>query len=327
MNFICQKCTLKIQGNQLKVECSVCQLSFHGNCMNMTSTDVKYLVDSNDKWSCPQCINASKRKKSTTDVSAQSTATGSNEPLTVAHFNALLAELRLIRDAQDEIKSVQTELKASVDGCSALIADHSAQLSEHQDSILRLRNDIADIRQSQGALDARVTGLLPATCNSGPDLTNMEECIVEAAERMRRSCNLMIFNVPEDIGPSGMGQADRDKHTVTEILESMSVALDGSTVNPVRLGKKRAGSSPSSHRPIKIVLNDKHTVDTVLKKSKVLATNSRYKDVRLSRDRTPKEIDYYNRLKDQMNDRIRNGEESLRIRHVKGVPKIVSLNL
>lgn len=61
------------------------------------------------------------------------------------------------------------------------------------------------------------------------------------------------------------------------------------------------------------------------RKSKTLLQIESYRDVRVSMDHTPRQVQYYKNFKTELQQRTADGEQ-LKIRYVKGIPKIVPLN-
>lgn len=156
-------------------------------------------------------------------------------------------------------------------------------------------------------------------------MVSMEEFLEEAAERQKRCCNLMLFGAPEDDALSENDQLDLDTKLVEELLQAANVPVGVDAVKLERLGKRRHAST--SARPMKITLPSNEAVLGVLRNAGTLKKQHRFKDMGVSQDRTPKQAQFYKDLKRQVQHRTQNGEKNLRIRYVRGVPRVVSLNL
>lgn len=295
--------------------------------MNLTTADIASLTDKQERWSCHECIQASGRGRNRGNSSTLPSLSSNEEPVTVVHFNKLLAELKGIRDAQNEILLAQDQLRTAVGRCNDLLDIHSADLTKQKSDMVEVRKDISGIRQSHAALQEKVEGLAGAAIE--PSVISMEEFLDEAAQRHKRRCNLMLFGVPENDNQSRVGLADKDtwlaRELLQELLQEMGLPADSVIITLERLGGRRTESS--NPRPIRVVMDSANTVDAVLKKTSALKDNPRFKKVHLSRDQTPRQLRHYKDLREQIKVRARNGENGLRIRYVRGVPKIVnSLN-
>lgn len=151
-----------------------------------------------------------------------------------------------------------------------------------------------------------------------------EEIIQEINERNVRKRNVVVFGLPENSNLSSADRKVRDLNAVTNVLRYLSPTYDTSNINQFRLGKFDA--TKTSARPIKIILNDEQLVHELIRNAKQLQNHDTLSGVRISLDRTPRQLEYYRSLKNEMNMRTANGESNLQIKHVRGIPKIISLN-
>ena len=160
--------------------------------------------------------------------------------------------------------------------------------------------------------------------NQQPPMSqSFEDVVQEVLERQKRSSNIIVFNVPEHAESIPRSEGlDKDKRFVSEVLNSVDHEYDYANFHCQRLGKFNA----SRITPIKVFLNSEQDVSNIIRKAKNLITTEQYKNIRLSYDRTPKQLDFYKQLKQEMNDRIRQGETNLKIRYYNGSPRIVRLN-
>ncbi|KAJ3644178.1 hypothetical protein Zmor_026849 [Zophobas morio] len=158
--------------------------------------------------------------------------------------------------------------------------------------------------------------------NQQPPMSqSFEDVVQEVLERQKRSSNIIVFNVPEHSKSIPRSKRlNKDKRFVSEL--SVDHEYDYANFHCQRLGKFNA----SRITPIKVFLNSEQDVSNIIRKAENLITTEQYKDIRLSYDRTPKQLDFYKQLKQEMNDRIRQGETNLKIRYYNGSPRIVRLN-
>ena len=96
-------------------------------------------------------------------------------------------------------------------------------------------------------------------------------------------------------------------------------------MNAIRIGKFVA--TKGTPRPLKVMVNEESVVHDIILKARNLKNTDNYKNINISLDRTPRQIELYRTVKKQFNERIAAGETNLKIKYVRGVPKIVNLNL
>lgn len=153
----------------------------------------------------------------------------------------------------------------------------------------------------------------------------VEEVLQELNDRQARKQNIIMFNVPEQ-----SGQTDADSRAAAEnvevslMLRSLIPSLDMSGVKLHRLG--RFNPSAPSPRPVKVALGSEDDVHAVIRSCNRLRNNPEYSRIAVSYDRTPRQLADYRNLKVQLNERIGNGESNLKIKYIRGAPKIVPLN-
>ncbi|KAJ3658854.1 hypothetical protein Zmor_010572 [Zophobas morio] len=148
-----------------------------------------------------------------------------------------------------------------------------------------------------------------------------EDVVSEVMERQIRKQNLVLFNVPEQ--PINLSRDEaliRDRDSVNNILLHINSAYDVSSGSIQRMGKYLAGKN----RPVKVLLKNEQEVQNIIRFAKQLKNSTQYKHIFVAFDRTPRQIEYYKLLKDEMDLRTTNGESGLKIRYVKGVPKILN---
>ena len=185
------------------------------------------------------------------------------------------------------------------------------ELRDLKTLILKLQNDICDLKSGQS--DGR--SLLKED--------NFEEILEEINQRNIRKSNLVIFGVEEqDKELSASARIEQDKAEVTKILRVIEPDLNTQNIKPIRLGI----FNNTKNRPIKISLNDEKHVNNVIRKTNILKNNRAYKNISISFDRTPRQIEHYRQLKKELKEREDSGEQNLKIKYVKGIPKIISLN-
>lgn len=182
-------------------------------------------------------------------------------------------------------------------------------INELKAIILELKNEVADLKSQRN---------IQVNNNSAYD---MEEIIQEISDRDRRKRNLIIHGIKE---LSGATKNERLSHDTVKVAEVLTVFSANSISSPMRLGK--FDNSRSTPRPIKVTLPDEETVHRIIHNIRNIKDNDQFKNISISLDRTPKQIAYYMTIKKQLVDRIQRGEKDLKIKHIRGIPSIISVN-
>lgn len=113
-----------------------------------------------------------------------------------------------------------------------------------------------------------------------------------------------------------------DKLELDKILRTINADNDTTDAKFHRLGI----FNPSRARPIKVCLNDEKIVYNYLRKSNILRNTRTLKNIYISSDRTPRQREQYRNVKNELRRRQEAGETNIKIKYVKSVPKIVTLN-
>ncbi|KAK9751524.1 hypothetical protein QE152_g4934 [Popillia japonica] len=91
-------------------------------------------------------------------------------------------------------------------------------------------------------------------------------------------------------------------------------------VKLVRLG--RFIQSSTRPQPIKATLGAESEVHDLIRHAKHLKSQANFASISLRYDRTPRQQKLYEELRDQLNERVANREQNLKIRYHDGSPKI-----
>lgn len=198
-----------------------------------------------------------------------------------------------------DIKSLMTSLKTEF--CTAL-----AELkNEFNDKFVALRAEC-----------------LKQLASGGSNNVDFEEVVGEVQERQSRKLNVIMFGLPEPSSDSRGNATDSEE--VSMVLRSVAPSLDVSTVNSHRLGRLRPGADRP--RPVKIVLRSEDDVRTVIRNANKLRETPRFSRIYVSYDKTARQIELYKDVKRQLDERVAGGEKNIRIKYMRGIPKIVPLN-
>lgn len=187
----------------------------------------------------------------------------------------------------------------------------------------RVGNDINALKAAVIALQEEMK--LLKSNNSSNHTTgdgNFEEIVSEVLDRQTRKRNLLIFNASEQSRQLSNDERNiADKNNVLDIIEYLLPTADIANCNVFRLGKY----NPSNNRPrpIKIRLRNEDDTRKILQKSGKLKNSDSFKDIFMTPDRTPRELEYYKKLKNELQHRKDNGEDDIIIKYINNIPKII----
>lgn len=185
----------------------------------------------------------------------------------------------------------------------------------------------SDINSLKAAIVSLQNQLKSITVNNVTDASlsthsefQFEEIVQEVVERQKRQSNIIIFGMKEQENLPKEDRINAEKEDVRNILYYISP--DVTVKNIQRLGKY--DNQSSKPRLVKVSLLNSEQAIQVLRKSPNLKKNDNLKNIYLSSDQTPSQISYYKKVKSELEDRIKAGEENLKIKHINGIPKIVN---
>uniref|UniRef100_A0A6P7F0R6 Uncharacterized protein LOC114325130 isoform X1 n=1 Tax=Diabrotica virgifera virgifera TaxID=50390 RepID=A0A6P7F0R6_DIAVI len=153
-----------------------------------------------------------------------------------------------------------------------------------------------------------------ANINTTIHSEHQEDIIEEAMDRINRSHNIILYNVPET------NSAVEDNNKVNEIL----ITVQGDNVNPISSRHvHRIGKRSNKARPIKVTFSTPAQAKSFLRAKNKLATST-FSTISISDDKTPRQREYMNKLRTELKRRTDHGEQNLTIKYVRGRPTLVS---
>lgn len=326
-----------------QVTCSSCSNKFHASCANVTSTELKYFMETGSKWNCSTCIASLRtRRSSASDALLDNTSLGcssadSNAPLTTEHFNTIMNELRIFGSIRDEVTEIrnlqndlslkiseiisgQSELKRCVEDCKAKITSHSSLLGQHETKINCLEQTVSELISGRDSLQAKVvkieTSMPEFNCPISNSAVAAELVAAESTERFRRSHNLIVRFLPE----ADADNSTNDIETIKEVLEHV---VGGSSENIVSISRLGKTSNPKP-RPIRIIFKNTLTPISLLRNGTRLRC-TRFSRIKLEDDKTPSQVKYLQSLRDELKTRLDAGEKNITIKYTRGIPAIVNV--
>lgn len=141
---------------------------------------------------------------------------------------------------------------------------------------------------------------------------NNEKIFAEINDRQSRSCNVILFNLPET-----QSNAD-DKLSISNIFRQIDIIVD--PINVLRLGKLS-----NKNRPIRATLPTQYDVFEILKNKRKLKNLDAFKNITVSTDRTLLQRNHLKTVIEELNARKNAGENNLFIKYINNLP-VVSKN-
>ncbi|KAJ2946665.1 hypothetical protein O0L34_g12724 [Tuta absoluta] len=235
-----------------------------------------------------------------------------------------------------ELKDFRTEIKTLMDTFLQGQTRQTETVNQINESISGIKNEMKDISDNieklaveQRELDVQIQklntkseimqGKIKSLEDNVSQFKNIpevcDEIIQETQERMNRSKNVILLGIPE--AAAALNAPERrlaDKNEVIKILKPLLKSEDD-VLYVFRLGKYTTGKN----RNVKVCLASENAARSILR-NKANIGESTFK---IFSDQTAYQQKHLNNLKDQLKQRTNNGENNLRIKYVRGVPKIM----
>lgn len=217
----------------------------------------------------------------------------------------------------DDVRVTRAKSRSIKILCSSC-SDGISSLDELKILLSSLKNDFNTKFQDLNARFDAVSSQLQSVPVSAE---SFEEAVVEAAERVNRSHNVLFHSIPELDGNTE-DRIAHDSRVVEGILSG--IVVNGPRPVPVkvvRLGKRTANKA----RILRATFSHPAVARDVLKNKNKLAGTG-YKNITLKDDKTPKQMEYLTNLRNELKRRTDAGEPNLTIKYVKGIPSIIVHN-
>lgn len=158
---------------------------------------------------------------------------------------------------------------------------------------------------------SRATDLPPST---------FEEIVAEATERMQRTNNIIMYNVPE--APENTDAAEHDSRIVQDIIQSTSPARAN---QPKPINIRRVGRNVNNKpRALKVSFSSGSEALDILKTKKHLRSST-LNNISLNNDQTPRQVVYLKQLRLELKGRMDSGENNITIKYKNGIPTILAV--
>lgn len=230
--------------------------------MKLTLREVEYLEEKHQAWTCPACLSNTRLTRSNSAGScsplpSQKGTPKSDNDRIFDMLSNIAAEIR-------EIKDSQLTSSRQISDCLAKLELHSEAISANKLLITGCQSRIGEVEKSHADLDTKVELLtdklsLIETSNKTASVSDTAEII----ERVSRSSNVVMYNLPEATASSQ--QADRDR--VVEIIKSIDNQAADKITFIHRLGQVGNHESGSAKpRALRITFVDPGTARVILRK-------------------------------------------------------------
>ncbi|CAB0015860.1 unnamed protein product, partial [Nesidiocoris tenuis] len=201
-----------------------------------------------------------------------------------------------VRDAvRVEITEQFSKLEKRISAVENACTSQESKNVDFQQQIDSISAELAALKNNLGAGAQQCETGLP-----------MEEIMNEVRDRQRRACNLLIHDAPESNALSPLSRVNEDSAFVKNVLLKFELNFDQHVSRINRVGMRTTGKN----RPLVVTFNDPSTV------SKILAGNRARSPplFKLTQDRTIHERQYLEKLRRELDERIKAGEVNLTIR-------------
>ncbi|KAI5638611.1 hypothetical protein NE865_08803 [Phthorimaea operculella] len=232
----------------------------------------------------------------------------------------LTSSIKQQKDSNEKIQSdtavIRTEINAIRDGMRVT----EQKLTELTSDQAKISSEVEILTEFAKNTTVKITSLETElqnlkVCPEGAALeTPMNEILAEFSEQNIRKRNLIIYGITEPESSNPKERISLDKSRVTDVLKQV-LEDRPEPKRTMRVGKYR----PDNNRPIKVHLESEETVKLVLRNK----SNIKDKSIKIFSDQTPFQQKHFKELKAELQRRTENGEENLKIKYIKNVPKIV----
>lgn len=332
--FKCKKCI----NESLHIDCCLCKNTFHASCVKLTSTEIEFLTEHQDKWTCLLCLSNTRLTRSASASGVASQLSQRASPKTdvqdsLPPTEQILEMFKSISSELSEIKQNQIASGMQIAECISRLEKQSKDISENRTLITSCQTEVNLLSERHNDLDSKISSLTsridsietdrqsPSDPGSSRDVTATQLETAEIVERVNRASNILVYNVPEN--DDDLQQPDIDK--VRDILNVVDRSTTQKIISIQRLHPRneRASSTESSNsRPIKVTFVNPGVARAVMRQKHILSS-TQFKRVSISDDKTPKQIRELQDLRRELRKRVSDGETNLTIKYRNGTPGIV----
>ncbi|KAL0880344.1 hypothetical protein ABMA27_002789 [Loxostege sticticalis] len=231
-----------------------------------------------------------------------------------------------IRDEFSDIKKQISELMAALQFSTSSQAKNISKLSEDITTIKNHVNNIGstieNIILDQNNIKTKLNNLDTTTVNIEKKIKLLESDINKFNEGSPLQPALQISTNYEDIVNEVNERNVRSKNIVIVGIPEPDVATDRHTYNKNEVLKITKTIYADCPEPLKIILcfSSEEPVKAILRNK----SSAKFDPIKIFSDQTPYQRMHMQNLKEELVRRTANGETNLKIKYIKGTPKIIT---
>lgn len=206
-----------------------------------------------------------------------------------------------------ELTSDIQDIKSSTLEIASKHGQMKTQLSQLETKILHGENKLMSLES-----DFKELKLKPVSSFNNQLCLN-EQIIREIQDRKKRENNIILLGIPEQTSYSVEQRVLKDESEVLYIISQISKDIP-KPVKIFRIGK----FIPGKMRGLKVCFDKPEPAMQLLRSKDKIASN-----IKIYSDQTPAQRDYFLKTKNELNNRISNGEKDITIKYIKGIPSVV----
>lgn len=256
----------------------------------------------------------SKRKQPETDCECKQELINLGQKMQDMFLKFSNEQKQYFSSVHDDMTLIKTKIDNIQTTTDFLVSEHTKILTEISD--LKSKSNATEDKIKQ--LESNIQDLSNGPAQYNPQ-SSTEELIHEITDRAERQKNVIVIGVSEHEEGTSQERQTRDRTEISNILKS--VLRTETPLQPwklQRIGKQKLGVN----RPLKLCFDTGSVAKDILKHR----NNVIDKGIKIFADQTPAQQSYIKKLREELSNRVRNGEADLTIKYVKGQPKIVNLS-
>lgn len=248
----------------------------------------------------------------------------------LSEIQAQMAEMmRLLSSSINEHKESTNKIKNDIATIKNEMIEIKSSVCKTENTLItiateheKMKTDFQNITSATHTMEMKIASLecdlqnlkmsseLPLTKE-----VTYEKMLSEITDQSLRRKNLILTGIPEPQSTDFKERQKQDKDEILKIINSISKKCP-EPIKIIRIGKYK----PTENRAIKACFESEESVKVILRSRNKLKDDA----VSIFSDQTPFQQARFKNLKEELKRRTTNGEGNLRIKYVKGVPKIVS---
>lgn len=219
-----------------------------------------------------------------------------------------------IKEDMATIKDQMLDIKQFMGLTEQKLVSLVSDQTEIKADIQRLVKSINTTDEKLASLESDVQSLKLSNLSLHSEAPQYDEILAELADQQTRKKNIIIAGIQH---PKSKDSKERRNSDRTDVINATKSIVENcpEPIKVMRIGKY----DPAKSRPIKACFEKEETVKMILRSK----DNQINPAIKVFSDQTPHQIAKFKNLKDELALRMSNGESNLKIKYIKGMPKIV----